>query len=236
MATALLVVASVVMLPGPARAGISYGEMVLYRMIFPVDGDHYFSDTFGAARSHDKGHQGQDIMASKGTPVVAAASGNVRYVNWTSRSHLNPDRCCSVVIKHDDGWESRYMHLANDSPGTDDGKGWGVAAGIVPGARVEAGDLIGWVGDSGNAESTASHLHFELIDPSGVHANPFRALLVAGGNPPPPTGLHEGDVLFSGFRLLRHDTETSVTRRDGSRKCWRTLDTRSGPSTGYSAR
>ena len=190
-------------IPQSAQAHIAYGELVPYPMVFPVDGDHYFSDTFGAWRSHGKGHQGQDLMAAKGTPVVAASSGIVRYVNWTARSHLNPDRCCSVVIKHDDGWETRYLHLTNDSPGTDDGKG----------TRVQAGDLIGWVGDSGNAENTPSHLHFELIDQNGVHANPFEALLVAGGNPPSPTGIHDDDVLFSGFRLLRQGDSGDATRR-----------------------
>ena len=198
----------------PAKAAISYGEMVRYPLVFPVDGDHYFSDTFGAYRSHGKGHRGQDIMAAKGTRVVAAASGTVRYVNWTKRSHLNPDRCCSVVVRHDDGWETRYLHLKNDTPGTDDGKGWGIADGIVPGAKVEVGRLLGWVGDSGNAESTPPHLHFELIDPDGVHANSFESLLLAGGNPPPPSvGFYDDDVLFSGFRVLRRGVAGDATSR-----------------------
>ena len=124
-------------------------------------------------------------MADKGTPVVAAAAGTIRLVNWTARSHLDPERCCSVVVDHDDGWQSKYLHLTDDSPGTDDGKGWGIAAGIVPGTEIAAGQLLGWVGDSGNAESTVLHLHFELLDSKGIHVNAFEALLLAGGNPPP---------------------------------------------------
>jgi peptidoglycan hydrolase-like protein with peptidoglycan-binding domain len=194
-----------------ARADIRYGEMVRYDMTFPVDGDHYFSDTFGAPRSHGKGHQGTDIFAAKGTPVVAAAAGTVRYVNWTARSHLNPDRCCSVVVRHDDGWETRYLHLNNDDPGTDNGKGWGVARGIVPGARVHAGQMLGWAGDSGNAESTPPHLHLELLDPDGVHANPFLSLLLAGGNPPAPRV--DGGELFDSTDLIRRgDRGADVTR------------------------
>ena len=63
-------------------------------------------------------------MADKMTPVVAAADGVVRLVNWTAQSHMNRDRCCSLVIRHDDGWESWYIHLDNahfhDLPGLDD--------------------------------------------------------------------------------------------------------------------
>ena len=113
-------------------------------------------------------------------PLLAAASGTIRLVNWTSSaSDLNPERCCALVLAHDDGWESRSLHLNNGTPGTDDGKGWGIAAGLVPGSRVDTGDVIGWVGDSGNAERTSSHLHFELRDPEGTIVNPYEALLAA---------------------------------------------------------
>lgn len=212
LVVALALVLGVVGSPGEARAGIKYGQMVEYELTFPVDGNHYFRDTFGARRSHGKGHQGQDVFAKKGTPVVAAASGTVRYVNWTSRSHLNPSRCCSVVIGHEDGWQSRYLHLDNDRPGTDDGKGWGIAPGIVPGARVEAGQLIGWVGDSGNAEETGPHLHFELLDPGRVHANPFEALILAGGNPP-PVSIGAVDLQLGGDGLLRRGDRGDDVRR-----------------------
>ena len=107
------------------------------------------------------------------------------------------------MIRHDDGWETRYLHLNNDDPGTDNGRAWGVADGIVPGARVDAGQLLGWVGDSGNAESTPPHLHLELIDPEGVHANPFESLLLAGGNPPPAEFDSAGDPLFETTSILR---------------------------------
>ena len=212
---AAMVLSAVMAYPHEARAAIKYGEMVDYTLVFPVDGSHYFRDTFGAHRSHGKGHQGQDLMARKGTPVIAAASGTVRYVNWTARSHLNPSRCCSVVIEHDDGWQSRYLHLRNDTPGTDDGKGWGIAQGIIPGARVAAGQLIGWVGDSGNAEETPPHLHFELLDPKRVHANPFEALIIGGGNPP-PIPLAMDNVLFASTALMRHgDRGDDVARLQG---------------------
>ncbi|MGI9585022.1 MAG: peptidoglycan-binding protein [Acidimicrobiia bacterium] len=193
IATAFLVI-----VPSAASA-YDLGETVNYDLVFPVDGEHHFSDTFWAGRSHGF-HQGQDIMADKMTPVLAVADGVVRQVNWTRHSHMNRDRCCSLVIRHDDGWESWYIHLDNDTTGTDDGKGWGIKKAIVPGVRVTAGQHIAWVGDSGNAENTPPHLHLELRDPSGTIVNPYRALVAAGGN---DVGQKARDPLVGGARLLR---------------------------------
>ena len=148
--------------------------------IFPVVGtdgvDFAYSDTFGNCRGAgcSRGHNGVDIgtYGVKGVPVVAAADGRVKYVNWSwTAEDLNPERCCTIAIEHDGGWETWYIHLNNDTPGTDDGLGWGIAEGIVPGVEVTAGQLIGWDGDSGNAEGTIPHLHWEVhID--GVVVNP----------------------------------------------------------------
>ena len=148
--------------------------------IFPVVGadgvDFAYSDTFGACRGAgcSRGHHGVDIgtYGVKGVPVVAAADGVVKYVNWSwTADDLNPERCCTIAIEHADGWETWYIHLDNDTPGTDDGLRWGIADGIVPGVEVRAGQLIGWVGDSGNAEQSIPQLHWEVhID--GVVVNP----------------------------------------------------------------
>ena len=174
LSAALVVAAS----PPAAAGGRDFGDRVDYELTFPVVGEVEFGDGFWAWRSHGT-HGSQDLLADKGVPVVAAANGRVRLVNWSMSSGLNPSRCCSVVIDHDDGWQTAYLHLTNDRPGTDDGKGWGIADGIVPGARVSAGQLIGWVGDSGNAEDTPAHLHFELYDPDGVKVNSYDALRAA---------------------------------------------------------
>jgi peptidoglycan hydrolase-like protein with peptidoglycan-binding domain len=159
-----------------------YGEMVDYPLVFPVGGDSYwYEDWFWAQRSNGL-HHAQDFMAPKMTPVFAVASGTVTYINWSQDPNdLNPDRCCNLVILHDDGWQSWYIHLNNDTPGTDDGEAWGIAPGIELGVHVEAGTLIGWVGDSGNAEDTPPHLHFELYDPEGVLVNPYDSFLAAEG-------------------------------------------------------
>lgn len=182
----------------PAEAH-DLGEDVSYDLTVPVQGDHHFSDSFWAGRSHGF-HTGQDIMADKMTPVLAAADGYVKYVNWTAQSHMNPSRCCSLVIQHDDGWQSWYIHLDNDTTGTDDGQGWGIKRAITPGVRVTAGQHVAWVGDSGNAESTAPHLHFELHDPQGVVVNPYSSLVAAGGN---DVGSGPRDPLVGGARTLK---------------------------------
>lgn len=196
-------------LPAAAVSAHDEGELVDYPLTFPVDGDHYFSDWFWAARSGGI-HHAQDLMADKMTPVVAAADGTIRLVNWTAQSHMNPDRCCTIALRHDDGWESWYIHLNNDTPGTDDGAAWGIADGITPGVRVKAGQLIGWVGDSGTAEHTAPHLHFELRDRSNTVVNPFQSLADAGGN---WLGWGPADPLFDGSRILRSGIRGADVRR-----------------------
>jgi len=185
-----LVLVAAVAAPTPAGAqptgdgtGHEYGEIVDYPMLFPVAAGAaytYYWDTFWAPRA-DGDHHAQDIMAPKMTPVVAPGPGIVHYVNWSSNTSdpfPNPERCCNLTIDHDDGWTTWFIHLNNDTPGTDDGLGlaWGLAPGIRPGVRVGAGQLLGWVGDSGNAENTAPHLHFELRDPEGIIVNPIAAL------------------------------------------------------------
>ena len=148
--------------------------------IFPLVGqdgvDFAYSDTFGACRGSgcSRGHHGVDIgtYGVKGVPVVAAADGVIKYVNWShTADDLNPERCCTIAIEHANGWETWYIHLNNDTPGTDDGLAWGIAPGIVPGVEVQAGQLIGWDGDSGNAEGTIPHLHWE-VHVDGVVVNP----------------------------------------------------------------
>lgn len=156
----------------PAPAEASDQDLPL---IFPVVGEVRYSDTWGACRGSgcSRRHEGNDLMSAKMTPVVAVADGYIKMVNWSSNPNdMNPDRCCTIALKHDDGWESWYIHLNNDTPGTDDGTQWGIAEGIVPGVRVVAGQLIGWVGDSGNAEGTAPHLHYEYHQPDGTPINP----------------------------------------------------------------
>jgi hypothetical protein len=87
--------------------------------------------------------------------------------------------CCYAIVEHSDGWQSYYIHLNNDLYGTDDGRGVGVRTDLTAGTPVSRGEVIGWVGDSGNAEETVSHLHFELHNPEGDAVDPRPSLLAA---------------------------------------------------------
>jgi hypothetical protein len=168
-------------------AGAEMGPDGIYRMVFPIAGGEYrLTQSFGDPRDGGaRSHEGEDIMTYgvKGLPVVAAEAGTVGWMH-----NQQGGNCCAMEIEHDDGWSTRYIHLNNDTQNpdgsySDDGLGWGFAEGIEPGVRVEAGQVIGFVGDSGNAEWTAPHLHFELRDPNGVPIDPYPSLLLAELNP-----------------------------------------------------
>jgi len=191
----------------PAISGTlhDFGENVDYPMVFPVRGTNHYSDTFYASRGQYV-HHATDIMAAKMVPVVAVADGVMYSVNWsTDPNNLRPDKCCNLILDHDDGWQTKYYHLNNDTPGTDDGRAWGIAPGILPGTRVSAGQVIGWVGDSTNAEGTSPHLHFELVDPEGTIVNPYPSLRAAETGEPACSAFGPSDAreLLEGSRLLK---------------------------------
>ena len=163
--------------PPPPRAPRS---CFVYRMQWPVLGGETGS-SFGSPREGGaRRHLGVDIFAPKLTPVVAVAAGTI------TELHAEGRECCWVKIRHDDGWYSVYVHLNNDTFGTDDGKGAGVRPGLQAGDRVMAGQVIGWLGDSGNAETASPHLHFELRTRSGVPIDPLPSLRWAQRNAPVP--------------------------------------------------
>lgn len=140
-------------------------------ILFPVVGKASYRDTYDAPR--DGGtrlHKGTDISAEQGAPVIAVAAGVVERMGTADKAGLY------VVIRHRNGWRSAYAHLNNDSPGTDNGLTMGFGPGIEVGARVQAGTVLGYVGDSGNSEENSHHLHFELHQPDGYRANPYPAL------------------------------------------------------------
>lgn len=116
---------------------------------FPVRGLHDFGGPialFGSARS-GRSHQGQDVFAACGTPLVAARGGVVVFKAWQGNAGNY------VVIRGDgNGVDYAYMHLAEPAP-------------VERGERVRTGQRIGVVGDTGNAHGC--HLHFELWSPPG---------------------------------------------------------------------
>lgn len=147
-------------------------------ILFPVVGKAKFTNDWQAPRDGGKRrHEGNDLIAKKMAPVVAVADGTVAWVRAKKGAE-----CCYLAVAHESQghrFESRYIHLNNDTPGTDDGKMIGIAKGIKKGVKVQAGQLIGWAGDSGNAEGTVSHLHFELRDEYLRAVNPYSILMRA---------------------------------------------------------
>ncbi len=131
----------------------------LNTMVFPLISDRDpLSDSFDDCRSGcDRTHGATDIMRPKMTPVVAVADGVVSWIGTVQEGN-----CCYLFIDHPGDYKTGYIHLNNDTPGTDDGLGNGIVDGITEGTIVRKGQLIGWVGDSGNAEYAGSHLHFEI--------------------------------------------------------------------------
>jgi murein DD-endopeptidase MepM/ murein hydrolase activator NlpD len=135
--------------------------------LFPIRGPHEYGGAqgrFGAARSGHV-HQGQDLMAPCGTPLVAAHAGVVRWRAWHSRAgHY------LVVAGEGTGMDYVYMHLQAPAP-------------VGRGARVATGQPIGAVGATGAA--SGCHLHFELWSAPGWYE---------GGRPFDPLGhLHAWD-------------------------------------------
>jgi murein DD-endopeptidase MepM/ murein hydrolase activator NlpD len=196
-------------------SGASYETTakVVVPILFPVAGSSSntsYTDTFLACRSGcARHHMGQDLMGAKMTPLVAAFDGVVTSLKRESA----PGGGNYVAITADRGpaagWTAIYIHVNNDTPGTDDGRGtaaWSFPAGIAPGARVLAGQLVAWRGDSGDAESTGPHLHFELRKGTGwggVVYNAFPSLRAARHiAAPTPSGPHPDGT------LLRHPNGT----------------------------
>ena len=178
----LCAVAAVVLLLGiVALPSAAAAAEIVKPIVFPVDGPVTYTDTFGAPRTGHT-HEGQDLMGAKMLPLLSAVDGIVHRVKFDNAIGN------SVTIKAADGWTYHYIHVNNDRPGTDDGQATRDQAfppNIVAGAAVTKGQVIAYLGDSGNAENAGSHLHFEIRQPAlpggyqGAPINPYASLQAA---------------------------------------------------------
>lgn len=173
--------------PPPVEAQSVEPWQQTLEITFPTDHNAVrFSDTYTACRSGcARIHQATDIMGPRMTPLYAATDGRVCSINDEAQEDSYGR---NITICGDDGNRYRYLHVNNDTPGTDDGRAdlqYVYPPGIARNVRVAAGQLIAYMGDSGNAEGTAPHLHFDVYVPGVTNPygeeriNPFPSLMAA---------------------------------------------------------
>ena len=140
------------------------GGIVGAGFVFPVGGPHSYSDTFGAPRmfgtSYAHLHQGTDIFAAHGTPLLACERGVVIKVG---SDVLGGTKLWLVGAS---GTRYYYAHLS------------AFAEGVVENTLVQAGDVVGYVGNTGNAATTPAHLHFQVHPNGGPAVNPYPLLRI----------------------------------------------------------
>jgi murein DD-endopeptidase MepM/ murein hydrolase activator NlpD len=117
--------------------------------VFPVYGPCSFGDTFKAPRADVSWHHGEDIFAPLGTPLLAVADGTIFSVGWNDLGGYR------LWLRDRQGNQFYYAHLSAFSALARNGN------------EVHAGDVVGFVGNTGDAQTTPYHLHFE-IHPVGL--------------------------------------------------------------------
>jgi murein DD-endopeptidase MepM/ murein hydrolase activator NlpD len=150
--------------------------------VFPVFGPVSFGDSFGAPRPNVPGgwHHGEDLFAPLGAPLLAVADGTLHTIGFNKIGGYR------LWLRDRDGNQFYYAHLSAYTPLA------------VEGRSVEAGDVIGFVGDTGDADGGAPHLHFE------IHPAAMTGLGYDGVVAPYPILLawrRADDVSFSAGRL-----------------------------------
>lgn len=128
------------------------------RFTLPIKGPVGFADTWGAPRSGGRSHQGTDVMAPCGAPVVAVTQGAIKRLSNGGTGGVQ------AYVRAANGDVFFYAHLQSIAPG------------VAAGKPVAAGDQIGYNGNSGNASGGPCHVHFEW-QPGGGPAVPSYALL-----------------------------------------------------------
>ena len=140
-------------------------------IVFPVIGPASYIDDYGDARGRGR-HEGNDIMSVRRALAVAAEAGRVEFETSSSRAG------CMLSLYGRSGTKYVYVHLNNDSTPRNDNRGGCVSGvafprGLKSGQRVSAGQPVGYVGDSGDADGAQPHLHFELHPGGASPTNPY---------------------------------------------------------------
>lgn len=141
------------------------------KLVFPVLGAVTYGDDFGQPRPGGT-HQGIDIVATKRSLALAVEAGKVEF--WKSSANAG----CMLYLHGASGTDYYYIHLNNDLSAKNDNRGKCVAGtayakGLKNGAKVIAGQPVGFVGDSGDANGLHAHLHFELHPGRGKAVDPY---------------------------------------------------------------
>lgn len=146
----------VVAVPKIAAPSSSGGSTASSRYVFPVFGSAAsYTDDYGAPRAGTVTHHGNDIFAPTGTPVLAVADGELYKVGVNT---LGGNR---LWLRDDLGNTYYYAHLS------------GYASGVKDGLRVSTGQIIAYVGNTGQAITTPPHLHFEIHPGDGDSVDPY---------------------------------------------------------------
>lgn len=154
-----------------ALAGVAHA--LPYNITYPIIGASRYSDDFNSPRS-DGPHNATDVFANKMQPIVSPVDGVISFLPYPQ-----PSYGYMISIRDSQNYRFNFVHINNDSPNTDDGNAKGVfvfAPDMKVGNIVVKGQHIAYVGDSGNAEGTAPHLHFEIVRPDGSAENPYGSL------------------------------------------------------------
>jgi Peptidase family M23 len=138
--------------------------------VFPVVGPYRYTNDFGDPRGQGR-HEGNDVLAPKKSIVVAVEDGKIKF--WTTSARAG----CMLYLYGASGTTYLYIHLNNDVTTANDNRGKCVPGGsywpgLKDGQKVVAGQAIGYLGDSGDADGTP-HLHFEVHPHDGAAVNPY---------------------------------------------------------------
>ena len=123
---------------------------------FPIQGQCYYGNTWHAPRGNGRLHVGVDVIAAEGNLLYAVVDGTITKQYWDRPGALAGN---GLRVAQDNGTYFTYLHMS------------GFAPGITVGTKVKAGDVVGFVGNTGS--SATAHLHFEIHPSGGAAVNPY---------------------------------------------------------------